>query len=176
MRLRTHIAIGVAMAVLIPAGLLAQKVNRDYDKSYDFAKIKTFAIKIGTSWNNQMSENRALTEIATALTGKGWVRSANEQEANALVVIHGASETKKTLNTFYDGWGGWGYGGMGMGGSTTSVYEYQVGTLVVDIFDVQSKNLIFRSTASDELNSDPFKNEKKLQKAVEKMFKDFPPK
>jgi len=179
MKLRNHLGIGIVLAALVPVALLAQDVNRDWDKAYDFSKIKTFAIKIGTGWNNQLSENRVLTDIATALTGKGWVRTANEDEANALVVLHGATDVKKTLNTFYDGWGGWGYGGYGgmtMGSGTTTVSEYKVGTLVVDIFDTPSKNLIFRGTASDEINDDPQKNVKKISKATEKLFKDFPPK
>jgi hypothetical protein len=65
--------------------------------------------------------------------------------------------------------------GMGMGSSTTTVREYAVGTLVVDIFDAKSKNLLFRGTASDELSDKVEKNQKKAAKAFEKMFKKFPP-
>jgi hypothetical protein len=67
-------------------------------------------------------------------------------------------------------------GGMGMGGtSSTTVSEYTVGTLVVDIFNAKSKQLLFRGTASDEISDKAEKNEKKLAKASDKMFKDFPP-
>ena len=62
-----------------------------------------------------------------------------------------------------------------MGSSTTTVREYAVGTLVVDIFDAKSKSLLFRGTASDELSDKPEKNQKKLAKASDKMFKNFPP-
>jgi len=178
-RARTHFGFSVILAVLVPVFVLAQDVTRDWDKSFDFNKVKTFAIKVGTSWNNQISEKRVTDEVASALSQKGWVRTENEQDADALVVLHGATDVKKTLNTFYDGWGGWGYGGYGgmtMGSGTTTVSEYKVGTLVTDIFDVKSKNLIFRGTASDEISGDPQKNEKKITKATEKLFKDFPPK
>ncbi len=57
----------------------------------------------------------------------------------------------------------------------TTVHEYRVGTLVVDIFDAKSKALVFRGIAQDELSDKPEKNQKKAQKAAEKMFKDFPP-
>jgi hypothetical protein len=50
-----------------------------------------------------------------------------------------------------------------------------VGTLVVDIFDAKSKSLVFRGTAQDEMSEKADKNEKKLDKATAKMFKDFPP-
>ena len=74
--------------------------------------------------------------------------------------------------------GGYGYryGGMGgMGTSTTTVSEYTVGTLVVDMFDAKSKNLVFRGIAEDELSDNAEKNAKKLEKASTKMFKNFPP-
>ena len=62
-----------------------------------------------------------------------------------------------------------------MGSSSTTVSEFTVGTLVVDIFDAKSKELLFRGTATDELSDKPDKNAKKLAKASDKMFKDFPP-
>ena len=97
------------------------------------------------------------------------------------MLLHGATEKQKSLNTFYSGggYGGYGYrgwgGGMGMGTATTTESEYIVGTLVVDIFNAKSKALMFRGTAQDELSDKPEKNQKKLAKASDKMFKDFPP-
>ena len=64
---------------------------------------------------------------------------------------------------------------MGMGTATTTESEYLVGTLVVDIFNAKTKALVFRGTASDELSDKVEKNQKKLGKASDKMFKDFPP-
>ena len=88
------------------------------------------------------------------------------------MLLHGATEKQKSLNTFYSGMGGYGgygyrgWGGMGgMGTATTTVSEYLVGTLVVDIFDAKSKALIFRGTASDEISDKPEKNIKKVEKA-----------
>ena len=45
----------------------------------------------------------------------------------------------------------------------------------MDIFDAKTKALMFRGTASDEISDKPEKNVKKVQKASDKMFKDFPP-
>ncbi len=50
-----------------------------------------------------------------------------------------------------------------------------MGTLVVDMFDAKTKNLVFRGIAEDELSDNPEKNKKKLEKASTKMFKEFPP-
>ena len=46
---------------------------------------------------------------------------------------------------------------------------------MVDIFDAKSKQLLFRGTAQDEISDKPEKNVKKVAKASDKMFKDFPP-
>jgi hypothetical protein len=173
-------SLAIAAVLSLAAGAaFAQDVKVDFDKAADFSKLKTFNTKIGTSWGNQISEKRVLAEIEQALTEKGWTKV--DGDADAAVVLHGASSTKRTLNTFYSGggaYGGWGYrgwGGMGMGTATTTESEYQVGTLVVDIFDAKTKQLVFRGAAQDELSDKPEKNQKKLAKASDKMFKDFPP-
>ena len=168
-----------ALAVGVGTGAFAQDVSVDFDKSADFSKVKTFTVKMGTAWGNPLGEKRVANEIEEALTAKGWKKAA-ESAADAVVVLHGATQVKKDLNTFYSGgMGGYGYryGGFGMGGGTahTSVSEYTVGTLVVDIFDAKSKSLLFRGTATDEISDKPEKNVKKLAKASDKMFKDFPP-
>jgi hypothetical protein len=165
-----------AAFTLIGSGAFAQDVKVDFDKDANFTTIKTFALKIGTSWGNPLSEKRVTAEIEQALTEKGW-KNADEATADAIVVLHGATDVKKDLNTFYSGgYGGYGWRGMGgMGSASTTVTEYTVGTLVVDIFDAKSKQLLFRGTASDEVSDKAEKNQKKLAKASDKMFKDFPP-
>ena len=176
-RVWTAVLAGLVLAVA--GGAWAQDVKVDYDKAANFGAIKTFSIKLGTSWGNQIGEKRVMDEFTQALTEKGW-KVAPEGQADAQVVLHGASQTKRSLNTFYSGgMGGYGYrgwGGMGgMGTATTTESEYTVGTLVADIFDKTGKSLLWRGVAQDELSDKPDKNVKKLGKATDKLFKDFPP-
>jgi hypothetical protein len=165
-----------AVLSFVGATVFAQDVKTDFDKSANFGAIKTFAVKIGTSWNNQISEKRVIDEITQTLTEKGWTKA--DANPDALVLLHGATEKQKSLNTFYTGgYGGYGWRGWGggMSTSTTTATEYLVATLVVDIFDAKSKALLFRGTAADEISDKVDKNIKKLDKATTKMFKDFPP-
>jgi uncharacterized protein DUF4136 len=161
----------------VPAS--AQDITSDFDRAYDFSKIKTFAVKMGTPWGNQLGEKRIQSEVSEALVAKGW-KTAPEESADAIVILHGATQTKHDVNTFYSGMGGYGYGGWGYGGgmgtATTTTYEYRVGTLVADIFDAKTKSLVYRGSATDELSDKSDKNIKKGEKAIEKMFKNFPPK
>jgi len=168
-----------AVLSLIGTAAFAQDVKTDFDKSANFGAIKTFAVKIGTSWHNQISEKRVSDEIQQTLTEKGW-KATEAEKADAIVVLHGATEKQQTLNTFYSGGGYGGYGwrggmGMGMGSATTTTSEFLVGTLVVDIFDAKSKSLMYRGTATDEISDKPEKNIKKIAKASDKLFKNFPP-
>jgi hypothetical protein len=49
------------------------------------------------------------------------------------------------------------------------------GTLVVDIYEGKSKQLVWRGVAQGELKNTPVKRQKQLVKGTEKLFKDFPP-
>jgi hypothetical protein len=160
------------LALVVASGTWAQDVNVDFDKAVNFGAIKTFSVKLGTSWGNPFGEKRVTDEVTEALVARGWTL-APEDKADAHVVLHGASETKRSLNTYYSGMPGYRWGGMGT--STTSSTEYVVGTLLVDIFDAKGKNLIWRGVAQDELSSKTEKNIKKVAKATDKLFKDFPP-
>jgi len=168
--LKTTVLAGFALAVAGAAW--AQDVKVDYDKAANFGAIKTFSVKIGTSWGNPFGEKRVTDDVTGALVAKGWTL-APEDKADAQVVLHGASQTKHTLNTYYSGMGGYRWGGVGT--STTTPTEYVVGTLLVDIFDAKGKNLIWRGIAQDEASNKTEKNIKKVTKATEKLFKDFPP-
>ena len=58
---------------------------------------------------------------------------------------------------------------------TYSWQNYKEGTLVVDLYDAKTKQLIWRGSAEDTLSDKAEKNEKNLDKGVAKMFKKFPP-
>jgi len=168
----------VVAASLLAGAALAVDVKTDYDKAADFGAIKTFSVKVGTGWGNEISEKRVVDAVTAQLTAKGWT-PAPEGEADALVVLHGATSEKQTLTTFYDGWGGYGWygwGGATMGSATTTSYTYTVGTLVVDVFHAKSKQLMWRGSVEDELKNSVEKREKQLKKAMSKLFYTFPPK
>jgi len=165
----------LASVLLLAVFAGAQDVKTDYDRNFNFAEVHSFAVKIGTAWGNPLTEDRAKAAVAKALTARGWVQ-ADDSTADAQVVIHGATQTKKSLDTFYSGgyYGGYGWGGFGPSTASTTVHEYKVGTMVVDIFSTKDKKLIFRGTGEDEVSNKSEKNEKKIEKAAQKMFKNFP--
>ena len=168
------------LALSLTVGItLALDVSSDYDPNYNFSQVKTFWVKIGTSWGNPLSEPKVVTSVEQVLTKKGWTKAADEASADAEVILHGSLKQQQSLDTFYSGMGGgWGYGGwgaVGMGTATTTTYTYTVGSLLIDIFDNKSKELIFRGSASDTLSNSSEKNYKKVDQALNKIFLNFPP-
>jgi hypothetical protein len=175
MRMKFYAAL--LLTSLISATAYAQKVNIDYDKKTNFSSYKTYSWAEGTPAKNPLVHQRIIAGIDVQLAAKGWQKVENNSD---VVVIYNAATTTETqINTFETGgpWGGyrWGYGGFGGGTSTTTVQKIPKGELVVDMADVKNKEFIWRGTASDTLSDKPEKNQKKLDKALAKMFKNFPP-
>ena len=174
-------AITGAVAVLTAACGYSIKATTDYDRSVNFASYQAFSIVNGNSSGNPVSDQRIAANVAAALTSKGWKEVPTDQ-AQAAVVVHTATKTKHTYQTFYDGygWGGWGWrrwGALGglSGGSTTYVQDYKVGTVVVDIFDGKTKEAIWHGYATDVLAGGAPENARINEQAVAKMFASFPP-
>ena len=169
---------GVAV-VVATAALHAQKVTTDFDHAANFSQYHTFSItKLKAS--DQLVEQRLQDALQRDLAAKGL--QMVPQGGDVAVTAVGSRTSQQEYTSFYDGLGGggfgWrrGWGGGGFGESTTSVENIPVGTLVVDMYDPTSKRLLWRGTASDTLSTKPDKNTEKLNKAVEKMLKNFPPK
>jgi hypothetical protein len=161
-------------AVMVTATLaLAQKVTTDYDKGADFTAYKTFAWIKEPKTTDPLMRQRIIEEVNGALAAKGLQLTTGQADLG--IAAHTATKEERTLNTFYNGFGGgWRWGG-GFGGATTRVDTYEVGTLVVDVFDTRTKEALWRGTASKTISDSPQKNAANLNKAVAKMFEKFPP-
>jgi hypothetical protein len=149
---------------------LVAAVKTDYSHSTDFGRYRTYSwisVKAGDSlWQDRITQ-----AVDSQLAAKGWSKVPSGGDAS--VSAFGATHNQQTLQTFYDGFPGWRW--RGFDEATTTVENTPVGTLVVDIFDTQSKKLLWRGSSSDSLSEKSDKNEKKLEKSVEDMFKHFPP-
>jgi len=158
------------------ASLSAQKVTTDYDKTRDFYRLHTYF------WANVKAPNDLWTQrikdtVNAQMDTKGW-KMVDESSAEVALSALVTTQEQQQLNTYYSGMGGgWGYRGFGgMGTATTTTTNYRTGTFVLDMFDTKSKQLIWRGVGTDSVAGDPDKNQKKLVKVAQKMFKNFPPK
>lgn len=164
---------------VIPAALLAfsvaafaQNVHTDYDHHANFSQYHTYYwAKVQTE--DPLWQQRIQEAVDKDLQAKGWQKV--DSGGDVAVTAVGATHNQQEYQTFYNNMGpGWFWGGFGTEAQTT-VQNYKVGTLVVDLYDAHNKHLIWRGVASDTLSEKPEKNEHKLDKAVDKMFDHFPP-
>ena len=170
------VLIGLFLAVFTATASFAADVKTDYDRSANFAQYKTYSWQ-QVKTKDPLDADRIKNAVNAALAAKGWtqVDSGGDVSIVAMEITH----NQQTLNTFYDGFGGgWGwrrFGGGGFGEATTTTDTYKVGTVIVDLFDSKTKQLVWRSSASDTLSNNSDKNIKSLDKNVQKMFQHFPP-
>jgi len=165
----------LAGLMLTASAAFAIKVKTDHDHGASFGNYKTYSwTSVKTA--NSIWDDRVKDAVNSALTAKGLTQVASG--GDIAVTAMESTRNQQTLQTFYDGMGGgWRWRGFGgFGDSTTTVQNYKVGTLVVDLFDGNSKKLVWRGSASDTLSDKADKNAKNLDKGVQKMFQHFPPK
>jgi hypothetical protein len=165
------------LALLLLLGSIrafAAQTTTDYDHSANFSQYKIYSwIKVQAG--DSLWADRIQKDVDALLAAKGWTKVA--ANGSASISAFETTQDQNTLETFYDGFGGgWGwrgFGGMGMTTTTTDVTK--VGTVVVDIFDSQSKQLIWRGKESADLSGHPDRNAKNLTKNLATLFKRFPP-
>ena len=133
---------------------------------------------------NTVSDDQLLDQdikraVDEQLAQKGLTRVDNG--GDLLVGYQAKVNEEKSINLFGSGWGGGGWGDLGGGMSSMSVQgqtsTIQVGTLVVGLYDPARKQVIWRGDATKTvyLKKDPNKNYSSLQKAMVKLFKNYPP-
>ena len=168
---------GVAVALLTVGCGYGIKASTDFDKRVRFANYDSFFIVKGNSSGNPLMDQRAQADVRSALMRKGWIE-VPEGKGQTAVVVHATTTTKHTYAALYEGWGGWNWPrdwGQGGGGLTPFVNDYKAGTLVVDIFDSQTKQPMWHGTATDALSDNAQANADATKQAVDKMFHTFPP-
>ena len=155
--------------------------STDYDHNVNFRSYKTFSFyKVQTA--DPFYEQRIKDEMTKDLSQAGWqmVPSGGDVSITAI----GGVKDKQEYNTFYDGlggggwgWRGWGGWGGGWGGSTqTTVETVPVGTLMLDMYDSHTHQLIWRGRSQEDISNKEEKNTSKLNKDIDHMLNGFPPK
>lgn len=168
----TRVSFCAMLICLCSAFAASQTVYVDYNHNADFTKFKTYAWGQGqnpNAINDSILKQNAVQAIDSQLSAKG-LQKVDESQHPDLIVVTGSGMKQQTS---YDAWGtgGWRWGG-GMGEITPETTN--VGTLVVNIYDANAKQLAWRGIAQGALSNKGSKNEKELNKAIEKMFKKYP--
>jgi hypothetical protein len=185
---RLFVFVGLLM---LAAGCATFDVNYDFDPEADFTRIKTY------DWSpmpektqiNELTLKHLKLAVNRDLQAKGFTMA--QENPDILIAMRAAKEKRVDVQE-------WGYGyddrdyypgtyfprqwhpvpGAGdrdyfeyRRGSDT--YEYEVGTLMLDVVDAKKKELIWRGMASGVI--DPGKTAEQIQEIVGKLLENFPP-
>jgi Domain of unknown function (DUF4136) len=167
-----NLALLAALCLLATATAVAQDVKYNFMPGTDFSKFHTYKwVNIeGGSHPNQIVDAEIKQSVDSQLAAKGLTKTEDEK-ADLYVGYQVAVDQEKQWNAYGMG-RGWG-GGMATATSST----INVGTLVLDMYNPTTKQLVWTGNASKTIDpsSSEEKNQKRLDKAMEKLLKHFPP-
>lgn len=166
MKVRIPIACAVLLCV-VP--LAAQQVSVNYNHGVSFAQFHTYA------WANNNAnqiQNSILAQVAkqdieNAMAEKGFQKVEESQNPDLILTASGGERQQTS-------WNAWGMRGIGGGMGSITPQQNVEGTMVVSLYNLKAQELIWRGIAQDTLSNNGNKNQQMVQKAVQKMFKQWP--
>ncbi|HEY3269821.1 MAG TPA: DUF4136 domain-containing protein [Geothrix sp.] len=172
-------------AALLPVLLLVActgySVNYDYDVTAQFNRYKTFdyyTSKKGTAGTTNLMDKRVRAAVEKELQAKGFVMET-KADPDFLVTYYPVVHERRYRTTTHMGWG-WGYRPFygGVGTSMSQVHSYQEGTIVIEIVDFKTNQMIWQGAAAGALTglNNPEDADEVVPRAVRDILAKFPPK
>lgn len=160
-------------------------VSSDWNPDADFSGIETFAVLDEVEENNLIDDftrGRVKAAIAGTMESRGFRRVNDPNGADISIGWQVTTEQRSSFQTVRTSWGsyGWNRSGWGVNVSTGQTIErtYDVGTLVIGIYDVGEDQLVFQAAGTGTLPGgvqSPNQRTAWINGSVEKMLQDFPP-
>ena len=173
------------VALLIAGQVSAQKITVDLDKEADFTKYKSLTFlgwqKDSEKLMNDLDKDRMRNAFISEFKSRGMEKGG--EDADLAITLYLVLEQKTSTTAYTNYYGGGGYGRYGRGGwgwgngyanTSYSESDYIKGTLVMDVYDNITNQLIWQGVASGTVKENPKKREKSIPKTVSKLMKKFP--
>jgi hypothetical protein len=174
----------VAVMFLVAVTAQGMSVKSDYQRNYDFSRLRTFAFKTDRVDNdplvtNTIEANRIQSALNTQLEMNGFSQSL--QSPDFIVAFYSRTRVKTQVQSTgfgFDPGFGWGYGipyrgrwrwGYGPDIWTTT---YTQGCIMADFIDAKNNELVWRGMARDTVNGIG-QSEKQANQAAKDLVKQF---
>lgn len=153
------------------------RVYSDHDPDYQMKQFKTFdwgqQADIETNGNplyyNELNDKRIKSAILKELSSRGYVRT--DADPDLVIHYHIIIDDQSVITTEPFGYF---YGPYWMR-MRTDVYSYREGTLIIDLMDTKTKNLVWRGWATAAIDMIPQEQtEEIINRAIAKIFRRFP--
>ncbi|QQX79095.1 DUF4136 domain-containing protein [Shewanella sp. KX20019] len=180
----------VIIAALALSACSSLKTSSDYDPGVNFTDVKTYAwvekkTANGAYHLDGLMDQRVRAAVDAQLQLKG-LSMVSADKADVLVNYLTKVDKKINVDSFNTNYGynpyyygaGWSRGGMGMGHTQTTVREYEVGTLIVDLVDAKSAKLMWRGSVADTVRDKdtPEERVEVVNTAIGALMQNYPPK
>lgn len=147
-------------------------VNVDYKNPTGLTGFRTYQIaNIDTT--DPLLEGRLAAAIDRQLEMKGWHEVSHNPAVKVTAVLAGNNDAQE-YQRFYSVMSGMKWDVSQTGEAAESVAASAPGTLILDMYDAKTGQLIFRGTASDFLTDNTGKNEVRLDRVVDKISSGLP--
>jgi hypothetical protein len=185
--MKTGVSLAAAAAMLALTACASVDVRTATSPDANLSALRTFNVmpnpepppRFAPSTNDPMLvnsiSNRALrTDLVKGFENRGYALADNPDFA---VAYYASTQQKLDVTywdygyPFYPGW--WG-GGPGWGPYDSTVTQYTEGTVIVDVINPQTKELLWRGTGVATVSNDEAKYEQDLWKTVTAILEKFP--
>lgn len=176
-------------ALVLPALLLAcssYRINYDYDVQQNFSAYKRFDLYApgkrgkGSGEAPGLMDKRIAAAVAKELQAKGYAQETMA-DPDFLVAYYPVYRTRRYRTATHVGFGGFGWRrpwGYGVGTTFSQEHQYREGTIIVEIVDFKSNQLVWQGAAEGALtdNDTPEESNEQVGRAVHDLLDRFPPK
>ncbi|HTO99351.1 MAG TPA: DUF4136 domain-containing protein [Myxococcales bacterium] len=174
-------SLGLLAAAAALAACSTVKVQTEYDKAANFKAYQTYAYVSQQPGPEQAAAARdpkireaALATVDKALAAKGLRKTGPDQSPDLLVAVHGSSKKSIEVQTYGYSYSTHPYGYYpALSTPSTEAEGSRDGTLIIDLIDAATKQMIWRGTATDTFKEGT--EVKTVTNAVEKTLADYPP-
>ena len=170
---------GLAILILL-AGCSSMSVFTDYGEGVDFSEFQTFqyrASDTNLADSTPLVHQRIVAAIEREMTASGLTRV--DGDPDVFVSYYGSTTEQLQFRTTYTGVSTWGrrrrWGSVGMAGSTTRASTFEEGSLIIDVWEADENQLVWRGEITHTLSDNPDRNTEKINNGISKAFRDFPP-
>ena len=153
-------------------------VHTDYDPDYDLWKYRSFdwgqKVNIEEGQNplhyNELNDKRIKSTVQEQLSKRGYKLTVEKPDLILHYHIIVKDQTTVVTEPF-----GYSYGPFWTR-TNTNLYTYKEGTLILDLMDRKTNNLVWRGWAVTDVQESytPQEIEEIIKKVVSKIFKKFP--
>ena len=165
---------------LLALPALGQKVHVDYDGATAFSEYRTFQFfetKEDLRDFSLTSHKKVVRQLRDYAEEGGLTEVETDPDVYIAYYTADRGDLRLTLSDL-----GYAYGPDfslgsywegGVGNRTSNSFTFKEGTLIIDVWDAERKQLVWRGMATATVAKDPDKNDKKIERALKKMTKNW---